>query len=249
MICDVLIIKDGLPLLSKSLCNSTNIKNVFSEIDDLIMVSGFFSALNSFSDSYEDLGTISELKLSNNNLKISFLKEENIPDLIYLATYDKKSNHNDVQEILKKISDLFLKEFEIDQILKWNGRLNSFESFHAVIERIIEEEQKYEQAQYNDQVVDWIRSFEREPVEIQKKLIESESVEITPEYYNYVPIFTTAKKINPRYYLTGENSFKVYDQIDGRKSITQISGSLNIQQNQVYNICKNLIKLGFISLN
>ncbi|MFX1241602.1 MAG: hypothetical protein ACFFA7_10170 [Promethearchaeota archaeon] len=249
MICDVLIIKDGLPLLSKSLCNSTNIKNVFSEIDDLIMVSGFFSALNSFSDSFEDLGTISELKLSNNNLKLSFLKDKIIPDLIYLATYDKKSNHNDVQEILKKISDLFLKEFEIDQILKWNGRLNSFESFHAVIERIIEEEQKYEQAQYNDQVVDWIRSFEREPVEIQKKLIESESVEITPEYYNYVPIFTTAKKINPRYYLTGENSFKVYDQIDGRKSITQISGSLNIQQNQVYNICKNLIKLGFISLN
>ena len=249
MICDVLIIKDGLPLLSKSFCNSTNIKNVFSEIDDLIMVSGFFSALNSFSDSYEDLGTISELKLSNNNLKLSFLKDENIPDLIYLATYDKKSNHIDVQEFLKKISDSFLKEFDIDQILKWNGRLNSFSSFNTIIERIIKEEEKTMQAQYNDQVVDWIRSFDRQPVETQKKPIESESVELTPEFYNYIPIFTTAKKINPRYYLTGENSFKVYDQIDGRKSINQISGNLNIQQNQVYNICKNLIKLGFISLN
>ena len=32
MICDVLIIKDGLPLLSKSFCNSTtNIKKLFSE--------------------------------------------------------------------------------------------------------------------------------------------------------------------------------------------------------------------------
>ena len=59
MICDVLIIKDGLPLLSKSFCESTDIKNLFSEVDNLIMVSGFFSALNSFSDSFEDLGTIS----------------------------------------------------------------------------------------------------------------------------------------------------------------------------------------------
>ncbi len=249
MICDVLIIKDGLPLLSKSFCNSTNIKNLFSEVDNLIMVSGFFSALNSFSDSFEDLGTISELKLSNNKLKLSFLKDENIPDLIYIATYDKKTNHNDVQEFLRKISDSFLQEFNFDQIIRWNGRLDSFKSFHNVIEQIIEEEEKTEKAQYNDQVVDWIRSFEREPVEPQKKPTESESLESTPEYYNYIPIFTTSKKINPRYYLTGEKSFRVYGQIDGKKSITQISKYLNIQQNQVYNICKNLIKLGFISLD
>ncbi len=249
MICDVLIIKDGLPLLSKSFCNSTNIKNLFSEVDNLIMVSGFFSALNSFSDSFEDLGTISELKLSNNNLKLSFLKDKNIPDLIYLATYDKKSNHNEVQEFLRKVSLSFLKEFNIDQILKWNGRLDRFKSFHAIIEHIVKEDEKTESAKYNNQVVDWIRSFEREPVEIQKKPSESEFTKSTPEYYDYIPIFTTSKRINPRYYLTGEKSYRVYDQIDGKKSITQISDQLNIQQTQVYNICKNLIKLGFISLD
>jgi hypothetical protein len=249
MICDVLIIKDGLPLLSKSFSNSINIKNLFSEVDSLIMVSGFFSALNSFSDSFEDLGTISELKLSNNNLKLSFLKDKNIPDLIYLATYDKKSNHNEAQEFLRKVSHSFLKEFNIGEILKWNGRLDRFKSFHTVIEHIIKEDEKTESAEYNNQVVDWIRSFEREPVEIQKKPTELELAESTPEYYNYIPIFTTSKRINPRYYLTGEKSFRVYDQIDGKKSITQISDQLDIQQNQVYNICKNLIKLGFISLD
>ena len=107
MICDVLIIKDGLPLLSKSFTNSSNVKNMFSEIDNLIMVSGFFSALNSFSDSFEDLGTISELKLSNNNLKLSFLKDPNIPELIFLATYDKNSELKNVQKFLSKISNLF----------------------------------------------------------------------------------------------------------------------------------------------
>ncbi len=249
MICDVLIIKDGLPLLSKSFCNSTNIKNLFSEVDNLIMVSGFFSALNSFSDSFESMGSISELKLSNNNLKLSFLKDMNIPELIYIATYDKNSNHAEVQEFLKKISNSFLKEFNVDQILNWNGRLDSFKSFYNVIERLIEDEEKTEKAQYNNQVVDWIRSFEREPNKPQKQTTEPKIVESLPEYYNYIPIFTTTKKINPRYYLTGEKSFRVYETINGEKSISQISNQLDIQHGQVYNICKNLIKLGFISLN
>jgi hypothetical protein len=249
MICDVLIIKDGLPLLSKSFCNSTNIKNLFSEVDNLIMVSGFFSALNSFSDSFEDLGTISELKLSNNNLKLSFLKDINIPDLIYLATYDKNSDHIDVQRFLKKISDSFLKQFNIDQILKWNGRLNSFASFNNVIERFFEEEERTEKVQYDDQVVDWLRSFEGSTDESLEMENEPEIDNSQPEYINFIPVFTTSKKINPKYYLTGDISCKVYDQIDGRKNINQISNQLNVNQNQVYNVCKNLIKMGFISLD
>ncbi|MFX1379195.1 MAG: hypothetical protein ACFFA4_08870 [Promethearchaeota archaeon] len=249
MICDVLIIKDGLPLLSKSFSSSTNIKNIFSEVDNLIMVSGFFSALNSFSDSFEDLGTISELKLENNNLKLSFLKDQNVPDLIYLATYDKNSTNLDVQRFLKKLSDSFLKQFNMDQILKWNGRLNSFKSFDTAIERLIEEEDETNKVKYNNQIVDWIRSFESEPNERLKQTSETEIIESFPEFYNYIPIFTTTKKINPKYYLTGERSCDVYNEIDGKKSINQISNRLNIQQNQVYNVCKNLIKLGFISLN
>ena len=108
MICDVIIIKDGLPLFSKNLSNS-NIKNLLSHEDNLIMISGFFAALNSFSDSFEDLGTISELKLSNNNLKLSFLKDSNVPDLIYLATYDEKSDLINAQQFLKNISNKFVK--------------------------------------------------------------------------------------------------------------------------------------------
>ena len=249
MICDVLIIKDGLPLLSKSFCESTDIKNLFSEVDNLIMVSGFFSALNSFSDSFEDLGTISELKLSNNNLKLSFLKDSNIPDLIYLATYDKNSNHTHVQRFLKKIAELFLKEYNRDQILKWNGRLDAFESFGNVITKYTKEEEKIEQTQYNEKVVDWIKSFESEPIEGLYQGTESETDDSIPEYFNYIPIFISSKKINPKYYLTGETSCKVYEQIDGKKSINQISDQLKVGQTQVYNVCKNLIKMGFIALN
>ena len=113
MIHDFLIIKDGLPLLSR---NFTNSINVFSQSDTLILVSGFFTALNSFSDSFEDLGTISELKLSNNDLKLSFLKDNSIPNLIYLATFDESSKSVNVKRVLRKISRTFLQKYNISEI-------------------------------------------------------------------------------------------------------------------------------------
>lgn len=249
MICDVLIIKDGLPLFSSNSSKSSNIKNLLSQEDNLIMISGFFSALNSFSDSFEDMGTITELKLSNNNLKLSFLKDLNVPDLIYLATFDSTSDLLYVQQFLRKISNMFLKEYSIEQILNWNGKLDYFDRFEEVLERIFQEEDKRIQDEKNDRIFEFFNSFIEEdikPLEPKKEIKEEEE---SPEYYRYIPIFTSSKKINPKYYLTGDCSCKVYDQINGEKSIDQIASNLNLNQNQVYNVCKNLIKMGFIRLN
>lgn len=247
MICDVLIIKDGLPLLSKSFTNSSNVKNMFSEIDNLIMVSGFFSALNSFSDSFEDLGTISELKLSNNNLKLSFLKDPNIPELIFLATYDKNSELKNVQKFLSKISNLFLKTYSYNQILNWNGKLDYFKDFISIIEEYNEKEEKVKQVSYDNSVVSWLKSFEDNigvPVKLESDL---EGIESNPDYFEYIPIFTSTKKINPKHYLTGDVSCKIYDNIDGKKTINQITEELKVEHNKVFNICKNLVKMGFLS--
>lgn len=220
---------------------------MFSEIDNLIMVSGFFSALNSFSDSFEDLGTISELKLSNNNLKLSFLKDPNIPDLIFLATYDKNSELMNVQKFLKKISNLFLKTYSYNQILNWNGKLDRFKEFNSVIEEYNKKEEEVKQVSYDNSVVSWLKSFEDNidvPVRLESDL---EGIKSNPDFYEYIPIFTSTKKINPKHYLTGEVSCKIYDNIDGKKTINQITKELNIDHNKVYNLCKNLVKMGFIS--
>ena len=107
MIRDVVIIKDGVPLVVKNYFNSQ--KNIFSKTDTLVMVSGFFSALNSFSDQFEDLGSISELQLTKSNYKLSFVKDPSIPNLLYLATFDKDSKGINVQRYLRKISRTFLK--------------------------------------------------------------------------------------------------------------------------------------------
>ena len=248
MIHDFLIIKDGLPLLFK---NFSIAKNIFSEADSLLMVSGFFSALNSFADSFEDLGTISELKLSNNDLKLSFLKDSSIPNLIYIATYDEKSKPVNVLRILRKLSRTFILKFSIDAILNWKGNTNAFKSFENILEAFVEEELNESDTEFKERVVDLFKSVEeRLNEESNLKALRSklDPPPNLPPYCNQIPRFTTLKKINPKYYLTGETSQKVYYQIDGQKSIRQITEKLDLKHVQVYNICKNLVKLGFIGL-
>jgi hypothetical protein len=249
MICDVLIIKGGLPLLSKGFSNSSIAKNMFSELDNLIMVSGFFSALNSFSDSFEYLGCISELKLENSNLKLSFLKDSHVPELIFIASFDNDSDLKSVQRFLNKISILFFEKFDVNQISNWNGKLDSFKSFENIIEKYLNEKEIVKQKQHDTKAFDWLTSFETgENVKLKEDI---EYMEEMPEYYDFIPYFvgSASKIINPKNYLTGDFSYKIYNKIDGKKSINQITKELSMDQNKVYNICKNLVKMGFIILN
>lgn len=249
MIHDFLIIRDGLPLLVKNYSSS---QKLFSQGDNLIMITGFFSALNSFSDSFEDLGTISELKLSNHDLKLTFLKDTNIPSLIYLATYDEKSKVSNIQNFLQKIASKFIREFNVKTISNWNGKIDNFNSFDSVINQQVEIENKNNISnpiqKENALLEDKSEDIVEEKQEI-KKISEFDTNEATPQYYEHLPKLTTSDRINPKLFLTGESSCEIYDQIDGIKSIDQISQELKLTQNHVYNICKNLIKMGFITFS
>ena len=249
MIHDFIIIRDGLPLLVKNYSDS---QKLFSQGDHLLMISGFFSALNSFSDSFEDLGSISELKLSNNDLKLSFLRDKEISNLIYLATFDDTSQISNVQSFLKKISCNFLKKFDVSQISNWNGRIDHFNSFFPIITQCLEEENRKNPLQLSSNEPN---SFKTDVIEIsedfqtKKQEAGDQTRESKPKYYKCIPILTTKKKINPKNYLTGEISCSIYDQIDNNKTINEISQELKVPQHQVYNLCKNLIKMGFITFN
>lgn len=234
MIRDLVIIKDGVPLLAKNLSNSQ--KGIFAKENDLIMLSGFFSALNSFSDQFEDLGSIKELKLSKNNLKLSFLNDRDVQNLVYLATFDG-NNSVDVRRFLKSVSKSFVNRFGIDQIKKWAGRREMFETFEDIVDNFLEED------------VD--EGNETNVCNSAEQLLSSKNKidENIPDFYNYVPCFKISTKINPEHYLTGESSYNVFNKIDGTKSISQIADELKMDEERVYAISKNLIKFGFISLS
>ena len=194
MIGDVVIIKDGIPLLSKNYNNSQ--KNIFSNTDTLVMVSGFFSALNSFSDQFEDLGSISELQLSKSKFKLSFVKDPSIPNLLYLATFDNNSKGVNVQRYLRKISRTFLKKYNINEITNWAGRVDAFKSFEQVINNYIEDEKNENELHFNEKVVnlfDDIKEKLNEHNSLTEINLESNSKinDITkneiPDNYNFIP--------------------------------------------------------------
>ncbi|MFX1393236.1 MAG: hypothetical protein ACFFAH_06620 [Promethearchaeota archaeon] len=256
MINDIIIIKDGIPLLSRNFSNSGQL---FLKPDNLIMVSGFFSALNSFSDQFDDLGSISELKFDskNNKLKLSFLKDKSIPNMIYLASFDEKSKGVNVQRYLRKISNTFLKKYNIEQITKWSGRADTFKSFEEIIKQYVDDEKKETEVKFKEKVVNLFNIVKEKideditipEVKNSPDLINEKNTEKkVPEFYNFIPIFKVLKKINPKYYLTGEISQKIYNYIDGKRPIIKIAEELNITPENVHNVCKNLVKLGFISI-
>ncbi len=255
MIKDIIIIKDGLPLLNKHFSergDSTGPNKSFTQGDSLIMVSGFFTALNSFSDSFDDLGTISELKLSNNDLKLSFLKDPSIPNLIYLATYNDTSKSVNVLRTLRKIAQTFMRKYDINKILNWNGKRDYFDSFGDILAFFVEEERKEREGQFKERVIDLFKTVEDKINEESNFKILKHNISEDPnlpEYCRKIPKFSSPKKINPKYYLTGDTSINVFHRINGRRSIGQITQELELQHEQVYNICKNLVKLGFINLH
>ncbi|MHA1194539.1 MAG: hypothetical protein ACTSRH_00550 [Promethearchaeota archaeon] len=236
MIHDFFIVKDGLPLVVKNFSNSNS---TFCRKDSLILISGFFTALNSLSNSFEDLGNISELKLSNNNLKLSFLKDKTIQNLIFIITHDDTTDGKIIREILERLSSIFLTMYRREELLQWNGNTEKFNSFERVIEMILE---NFTNEIYSKSMKS---NFEHDKIEDDNlKEVEEE----IPEYFKERPVFIKNLSVNPKYYLTGNSSLRVFNAIDGNKTIYQISKELNLPTEQVYNICKNLVKLGFIRL-
>jgi len=242
---DILIIKDGLPLLSRNFSSS---ESIFNKIDNLIMMSGFFSALNSFSDQFENLGTISELKLANKDLRMSFLRDKKLPNLIYLATFDENSKDVNVRRALRKISHTFLKKYNVKQILNWRGKKDVFKEFEKVIEQYIEDEKEENDEQFKEKIITLFKNVQEKFNLPRNERDHNLERIIVPVYYNYIPILRSSEKINPNYYLTGVTSITIFKEIDGKKTITQIAKKLNLSEEKVFNICKNLIKLGFINL-
>lgn len=241
MIRDVVIIKDGMPIYSKS--SSLSSTTLFSNQNNLLMISGFFSALNSFSDQFDGLGTIKELKLSKTDLKLSFFKDKSIPNLIFLATYDNESDGTDVQRTLKRLSNTFMRKYNIEQILKWSGRVEAFKSFESIVNDYINKEQEERESNFKDKVIDLFNEVQ-DKIEYDEKTKSTEKKNI--KIGQFIPKINVSGKVNPNCYLSDRRASTIFNKIDGIRSISEISKILNLEPSKVFNCCKSLLKMNFI---
>ena len=154
MIRDVIIIKDGLPLYTRHINDpESEFDQLFTQHNDIIMMSGFFSALNSFSEEFDNFGPIRELRHLNTELQLSFLKDNKISNLIYLATFDTKSKDVDVQRTLRKVSRSFKEKFSFEQIENWSGKSDYFDAMHDLIDKYVEQEINEHEREFKEKVI------------------------------------------------------------------------------------------------
>ncbi|TFF98733.1 MAG: winged helix-turn-helix transcriptional regulator [Promethearchaeota archaeon] len=220
-------------------------------------MSGFLSALSSFSEEFKNLGTINEFKMSDSDLRLAFLKHHTIPNLIFLASFDKRTKGVNVQRFLRKTAYSFLKRFDITQLNNWDGNTKAFSSFAPILKRYANRITEENEIDFKEKVVELFDKIQNkiDTVAIYDKkghMGDEESViEIekqTSPFQTIIPVLKIADSINPDFYLTGSNSKNVLKKIDGKKSILEISNELDLSPEKVHSICKNLIKLGFIVL-
>lgn len=215
MIKDIFIIKDGIPVLSE---HKQDQENTFSNNDDLVMMSGFLSALDSFSHQFKNLGSISQLKLSN-DLKLSFMRDSNIENLIYIASSDTKTNDYTVQKALNKVSNTFSNSCNAQTFENWRGKSSYFDQVKQELSKIVNEEEDH----------------------------RSSSLPKSNQFSNIRPISKVDSKVNLGNFLTGKKAINIFKEVNGYQSITDIAQKLNYDEKEVFNICKNFIKMSLIA--
>ncbi|MHA1819661.1 MAG: hypothetical protein ACTSU2_01315 [Promethearchaeota archaeon] len=131
---EIFILKNGLPIYNFSLDNRNNQNKL--EQQKLTMISGFFSAINTFAENIENFGKIKELKMSR-NIKFSFYKPENTILIIISSSYQVL--HEYIEEILKGISDRFIQKYSEVLKRKWDGKVDVFGQFDNDIREFLNE--------------------------------------------------------------------------------------------------------------
>jgi len=247
MIKDIFIIKDGVPLLTEQ-CPKVN--GILSKNDNALMISGFFSALDSLSDQFQDFGNISELKLSN-DMKLSFMRDPKIDNLIYIASTDTKSDEKSVKKILKKISSSFSNKYNADMLEKWSGKRADFKEFKEELEKIYSYDDNLEESNNNqdmEEKLDVKKNHEENVIEDKnEQVIEVKTPPKKNSFSNAKPILRIKSNLNPERFLTGEKAINIIKEINGNRTVADISSKLQYDEKEVFNICKNLMKMGLMS--
>ncbi len=120
MIQNLIIIKDGSTLLSE------NFGSCHSLHGNPILLSGFFEALISFSEEFEQ-GSLDQLKFKNTNM--NFLKSDG---LLYIIVSDLEDSFTTISTKLKKIARLFFGEYGTF-LTDFSGEITSFDNFKKTL--------------------------------------------------------------------------------------------------------------------
>ncbi len=124
MIQNVLIIRDGIPLVLESFgqCHSIDAKNP--------LFAGFLEAFYRFSEE------ISNTEIETVNFKDALLNLKNIDNLLFVIISNREDNEKILKNRLEEIINLFYEEFKLEEI----NRIKTPKTFSGFRKRLLERE-------------------------------------------------------------------------------------------------------------
>ncbi|MHA1110584.1 MAG: hypothetical protein ACTSRE_05745 [Promethearchaeota archaeon] len=219
MLNDLFILKNGLPIFTRNDCLYDNSR---ASEDQITMISGFLSAINSFANNVDTLGSMKEMKMED--VSFLFFKPPNDNNLLFVGASKGKDQGMLVEAMLKKISSAFIRRFPFITENKWDGETEIFKDFENILENIINHNESLEN-----------------PQECQGGNISKFEAGLIPH--------KRIKKIYERgiYDLFSSNDSKlVFQAIDGMKDLDTIAEESDVPLARVYSLCKSFIKMGLV---
>ena len=222
MLNDLFILKNGLPIFTRNECLYDSSQG---NEDQITMISGFLSAINSFANNVDNLGNMKEMKMED--VSFLFFKPPNDNNLLFVgASKGKDIQGPMVEAMLQKISSAFIRRFPFITTNKWDGETEIFKDFDNILENIMKHKETMKQLNAPECVGGNISKFDASlvPYKRIKKIFEQGIYDL----------------------FSSNDSKLVFQQIDGTKSLETISETTDVPLNRVYSLCKSFIKMGLV---
>ncbi len=157
MILDFVILRNGLPIYTM---NFDPEKGVSYDKQKFTLISGFFSAIDTFIESVETLGEVSEIKMSTNTL-FAF-KKVPIPDglLLFVLTTDEETPKYHRKVIIEEVSSAFISNFQETLNHSWGGNIQIYNSFNQILLEILKKFMNRKKNQYEQSIFQSQEFFE-----------------------------------------------------------------------------------------
>lgn len=256
---DFYVLKDGLPIFSKEE-NRRSETSCQEDRDQLTMISGFLCAVSSFASNLGRFGSMRELSMSE-NIKITFHKEQlrNSELLFVLITKDSDSQEVN-RRLLTKLAANFAFKFRKELMEPWNGDVERFSCFYDEMMR------DYESFMHDMRIREHILYLkQREILSKQlnrygsarlgnsnnlyfqeKESDQRQSHQFESQISRIVPIAKIEDSAIVESLSISRLAVDVFQKIDGSKTLQQIAREMGVSVQEVFNVCKSLVKSGFI---
>ena len=171
MILDFVILRDGLPVFTM---NFDPKKGLSHDQQKFTLISGFFSAIDTFVNSVEHLGEVSEIKMSSNTY-FAFKKTKITGGfLLFILITDEETPRFYRRNIISEASGAFIDQYSQTLDDNWSGNIDIYRNFNKTFIPILQK--------YSDQDINGKTKFIMQSREMFEEVIPSNIHSLKPNF-------------------------------------------------------------------